>query len=166
MRSASTLGLLSILLLLGLVWGWSSLTEPFPSLTTGSTDTGPCSTHVVAAGEKVRRDQVTVSVFNAGTTEGLAGSTMEELVARGFGAGDTGNAPSDVRVRRAEIWATDPDDPAVRLVASAFQRVKVVDKAPLGVGVSVVVGDRVGHVVKGLPSVTALTDTTVCSPNL
>ena len=166
MRSAITLGVLALMMLIGLVWGWSALTAPMPSLTSDSTPQGPCSQVVVAKDEKVHRDQVTVSVYNAGSTEGQASTTMEELVKRGFGVGDTGNAPSDARVDTVQIWAADPENPAVRLVASQFGRdAEIVKRASLGAGVTVVVGDNVGHLAKGHPYATAQTDTTICSPN-
>jgi hypothetical protein len=165
LRSAITLGVLCLMMLLGLVWGWHALTKPMPGLTSDETPVGPCTDRVVAQDEKVRRDQVTVSVYNAGRTAGQAGTTMEELVKRGFGPGDTGNAPSGTHVGVAQIWAEDPDNPAVRLVASQFGHdVKVVERAPLGVGVTVVVGDEV-VMVKGHPYSTAHSATTICSPN-
>ena len=165
LRSAITLGVLCLMMLLGLVWGWNALTKPMPGLTTNATPVGPCTDRVVAQDEKVHRDQVTVSVYNAGRTAGQAGTIMEELVKRGFGPGDTGNAPTGTRVGVVQIWADDPDNPAVQLVASQFGHdVKVVEKAPLGVGVTVVVGDEV-VMGKGHPYATAHAATTICSPN-
>jgi len=166
LRSAITLGVLCLMLLLGLVWGVNALTRPLPSLTTTPEPTGPCSEVEVAKGEKVYRDQVTVSVFNASSREGLAGDTLEKLVARGFGAGETGNAPSGTRVAAAQIWTDDPENPAVRLVASHFgSDVKVVRHTGLGVGVTVVVGNDLSDLRKGHPYATAQGDTTVCRPN-
>jgi len=166
LRSAITLGVLCLMLLLGLVWGVNALTKPLPGLTTTPEPTGPCSEVEVAKGEKVYRDQVTVSVFNASTREGLAGDTLERLVARGFGAGDTGNAPTGTRVAIAQIWTDDPENPAVRLVASQFGgEVKVVRHSPLGAGVTVVVGNDLGDLRKGHPYAMAQSNTTVCSPN-
>ena len=167
LRSAITLGVLCLMMLLALVWGWTALTQPMPGLISNSEPTGPCSDRVVASGEKVQRDEVTVSVYNAGRTAGQASTTMEELVKRGFGAGETGNAPSGTHVGVVQIWTDDPGNPAVRLLASQFGRnVKVVRHDPLGVGVTLVVGDDVGPLVKGHPYATADTETTVCSPNL
>jgi hypothetical protein len=166
LRSAITLGVLSLMLLLALVWGWNALTVPMPSVTSNNTPTGPCTDRVVAQGSKVGRDQVTVSVYNAGRTDGQASTTMEELVKRGFGVGETGNAPSGTKVGVVQIWTTDPDNPAVRLVASQFgEGAKIVENDPLGVGVTVVVGDEVGSLVKGHAHATAHSDATICSPN-
>jgi hypothetical protein len=167
LRSAITLGVLSLMMLLALVWGWNALTVPMPSVTSNNTPTGPCTDRVVAQGEKVRRDQVTVSVYNAGRTAGQASTTLEELVKRGFGPGETGNAPSGTKVGVVQIWTTDPENPAVRLVASQLgQGAKIVENDPLGVGVTVVVGDEVAALVKGHPYATAAhSDATICSPN-
>lgn len=165
LRSAITLGVLCLLLLLGLVWGVNALTAPFPSLVTASEPTGPCSDRTVAAGDEVHRVDVTVSVYNASKREGLAGDTMEKLVTRGFGVGATGNAPIGSKVDAVQIWTDDPSNPAVKLVASQFgPDAKVVEHTPIGYGVTVVVGDDLGALKKGRPYITATASATVCSP--
>jgi hypothetical protein len=170
LRSAITLGVLTILLLLGLVWGWTKLTEPLPGLS-GSTDEtqiAACSERTVAKGERVDIDEVTVSVYNAGTTDGLATKTLQKLETRGFAPGETGNAPSGTEVKKVQIWADDPKNPAVRLVSSHLGKsVKVVAPTgdPLGVGVVVVVGDNFTTLSQGAKFVKARTDAEVCSPN-
>ena len=65
----------------------------------------------------LQRGEVQVSVFNAGTRNGLAGQTLDTLEAAGFRAGDAGNAPSSAEVRRALVWTTQPNDYSARLVA-------------------------------------------------
>ena len=168
-RSAITLVVLIILLLVGLAWGWSKLVEPLPGLS-GDPDEPPeaaCSTRTVAKGGRVDPDEVTVSVFNAGTTDGLATRTMERLQIREFAPGITGNAPSDVDVDKVQIWADDARNPAVRLVGSYLGRsVKVVKPKgePLGLGVVVVVGDEFGRLNRGARFAIARTDAEVCSP--
>jgi len=165
LRSAITLGVLCLLLILGLVWGVNALTAPFPGLVTTTEPTGPCSDRTVAAGDQVGRADVTVSVYNASKREGLAGDTMEKLVARGFGVGATGNAPTGSKVGAVQIWTDDPSNPAVRLVASQFgPDTKVVEHTPIGYGVTVIVGDDLGALKKGRPFVTAKASATVCSP--
>ena len=113
-RSGLTLVGLAVLVVLGGLWGWSALTQPFP----GKTTPPKCVATIVQPGEKVFPAQVTVSVFNASGRDGLASRTMAEFVDAGFGEGDTGNAPADARVVRAAIWAPTPTSPDVRLVAS------------------------------------------------
>jgi len=167
-RTAATLGVLTILMLLALVWGWTKLTEPVPSLS--PTDQEPaeaCSLRTVAKGEKVDPAEVTVSVFNAGTTDGQATKTMARLVTRGFAAGDTGNAPSGTDVDKVQIWADDPKNPAVRLVRSHLGKAVKVRPAPeeLGVGVVIVVGDEFKKLADGDRAVTARADAQICSPN-
>jgi len=165
LRSAITLGVLCLMLLLGLVWGVNALTAPFPSLVTVSEPSGPCADRSVTAGDRVGRGDVTVSVYNASTREGLAGDTMEKLVVRGFGVGETGNAPAGTKVRAVQIWTDDPTNPAVRLVASQFgEDAKVVEHTPLGYGVTVVVGNELGALEKGLSHITAEASATICSP--
>ncbi len=170
LRSAITLGVLIIVLLLGLVWGWTKLVEPLPGLS-GDPDEPPeaaCSVRTFAKGERVHPDEVTVSVFNAGTTDGLATKTMEQLQTRGFAPGETGNVSSGPDVDRVQVWAEDARNPAVRLVSSYLGRsVKVVNPKgeALGVGVIVVIGDDFRRVRHGARSVKARADAEVCSPN-
>jgi len=170
LRSAITLVVLTIILLLGLVWGWTKMTEPVPSLSGGG-PTAPvevCTVRTVAKGTKVTAAAVTVSVFNAGNKDGLATRTMDQLEARGFAPGEKGNAPATASVKNVQIWADDPRNPAVRLVRSQLGRsVKVVAPrgAPLGVGVVVVVGDGFNKLVTGLRFVRAPAAVQICSPN-
>ncbi|HEU4515430.1 MAG TPA: LytR C-terminal domain-containing protein [Nocardioidaceae bacterium] len=143
--SALTMLALIGLLVLGAVWGWNSLFAPLPEDVVGAEEPAPtCDTQRVAAGERLRTDQVQVSVFNGGSRSGLAGQTLDALVERGFLPGDIGNAPSDLEVRKVQVWSTVKDDPMARLVARQFGRsVKVrFSDEDLGPGVDVVVGDR------------------------
>jgi hypothetical protein len=159
-RSGLTLVVLAGLVVLGGLWGWSALTQPFP----GKTEPPKCVATVVQPGEKVFPEQVTVSVFNASERDGLAGSTMAEFADAGFAAGSTGNAPSKARVVRAQIWTTTPTNPDVRLVASRLGPARIIRRDGPGVGVTVLVGTRYKGLVKGPPSVRAGKDTEICSP--
>jgi hypothetical protein len=171
LRSAATLGVLMILLLLGLVWGWSHLTAPFPSLSAGGSSDEPtstCDTVRVKAGQKVHSNMVTVSVFNAGTTEGLATDVMEQLEARGFAPGNTGNAPREVDdPGTAVVYSYAPTNPAVRLVARQFGADTQIVKHPgdaLGIGIVVVVGNDVKKLSPADRTIVASADATVCGP--
>jgi hypothetical protein len=160
-RSGLTLLGLAALVVLGGLWGWSALTQPFP----GKTTPPKCLATIVQPGEKVFPGQVTVSVFNASGREGLASRTMSEFADAGFGEGDTGNAPPDARVVRAAIWASAPSSPDVRLVATRLgPTTRVVRREAPGVGVTVLVGDRYATLVKGPPSVQARQEAEICSP--
>lgn len=161
LRTALTLGVLGVLLLIGVTWGWSAVTAPFPE----STDTPICTDTTVPAGTKVYPDQVLVSVANAGNTEGLAGRVMLLLTDAGFGAGRTDNAPPTAEVEFAEIWTDDPRNPAVRLVASRLgERAKIVEAESDLPGVTVIVGDDFTKLVEGRKSTTSDEDSEICSP--
>jgi len=155
----SGLTLLALVLLLGgaTVWGWTALTRPFPV----SEEQPICEDMEVTAGSTVSRDQVVVSVFNGSTRNGLAGATRDLLVERDFVPGDTGNAPT--RTDTTLVLSSDPENPAVRLVARQFKGAKVAPGDPLGVGVVVVVGESFdGLRRKQVKAVEAKTDATYC----
>ncbi len=108
-----------------------------------------------------------VSVFNAGTRDGLAGRTMGLFTDQGFVEGDSGNAPSGTRVPWVQIWTTDPKSPAVRLVASHLGRhVNIVRRKASGAGVVVMVGDGFTKLVRGREKVRVASDATICSPSI
>ena len=93
-RSAATMIGLAVVLLVGVAWAWSAVTEPFPE----RDDAVTCTSTKVGEGEKVYPDQVAVSVLNAGSREGLANRTMSDLVEAGLAKGELGNAPDDAEV--------------------------------------------------------------------
>ncbi|MDH2412645.1 LytR C-terminal domain-containing protein [Nocardioides sp. CER19] len=160
-KTVLTLAVLAALLAFAASWGWSALTAPLPSLTSGPA----CVETAVSAGETVTTQQVTVSVLNAGKRAGLASRTMTALTDQGFNKGDSGNAPAKTAVTYAQIWTDDPTSPAVALVASRFGgRAKIVQHDVAEVGVVVVVGDKFRTLTKGKPSVKATKGTTICSP--
>jgi hypothetical protein len=160
MRSAITLLGLVVLLLVGVAWAWSAVSEPFPEREEAAT----CTSAVVAAGEKVYPDQVTVSVLNAGTSEGLADRTMTALVAAGLAEGELGNA-DDTDVSGVEIWAEDVDNPAVKLVKSFLGKgAEVVRRDGPLPGVNVIVGEEFPGVTDGREFAAADDEATICSP--
>lgn len=161
-KSAITLAVLTLMLGVGALWGWSAMTAPLPE----KSDPPTCVDRAVSAGEKVFPDQVTVSVLNASDRNGLAGRTLSLFTDAGFGRGEAGNVPAnspDVRV--AAIWTRTPDNPDVQLVASRLGRdVEIVDRDHRSPGVVVVVGDDFADLVKGERSVRAQDDATICTP--
>lgn len=162
-RSLITLGVLAALLVVGAGYGWTALTQPFSS-STSRTD-AVCNPVDVAAGDEVTPEQVTVSVLNAGSEGGLAGRTSQAFADAGFGVGSLDNAPADAKVKRAVIWTTDRTSPAAQLIASRIgKRIGVRERDSGLPGITVVVGDAFGRLVKGRPSVIAADDTTICSP--
>lgn len=138
-RSATTLLVLGLLLVVAAVWGWNAATEPFPELE----EPPPCVDVTVSKGDRVTTEDVLVSVFNGSNRQGLAGATIAELQTRGFLPGSTGNADL-VRRKGAgvQIWTDDRRSPAVDLVNRQFAGATVVEQDELpGDGVVVVMGD-------------------------
>ena len=157
LRSALTLGVLALLVVVAAVWGWAALTEPLPE----DEPVAICEDTAVTAGGEVRRDQVVVSVFNGSKRSGLAGSTMAELAERGFVEGDVGDAP--LPAATTQIWSSEPTNPAVLLVQKQFKKAKIVTGDPIGDGVVVVVGEKFKALRnKQVESVVAESDATYC----
>lgn len=157
LKSALTLAFLGLLVVVGAIWGWVALTEPFPE----DEPVAICEDASISAGTEVRRDQVVVSVFNGSGRSGLAGATSAELDERGFVAGDVGDSPQPAE--STQIWAEDPTNPAVLLVKRQFKKAQVVPGDPIGVGIVVVVGEKFTALrTKQVESVLAKTDATYC----
>lgn len=151
LTSALTLVVLLVVLAGMAVFGVRALTAPLPDTSTAGGE--ECSDAEKQVQEFITRGDVQVSVYNAGRTSGLAGTTLEKLERAGFRGGNAGNAPDGARVPRALVWTTKPDDSAAQLVASVLgprTRVRVVPD-DLGPGVDVLVGDRFDRVAPGAP---------------
>lgn len=150
----------ALLLVLAGAWGWHEMTRPLP----GKADAAVCTDTTVHAHEHVFPAQVVVTVLNASKREGLAGRTSSALTDEGFTAASSGNAPRNASVKRAQIWTSDPSNPAVRLVASWLHKPTIVKRPTTLPGVVVVVGQGFSKVSGGVKQVTAAKDTTICSP--
>lgn len=160
LRSAATLVGLSLMLVAGAAWGWAQLSKPFP----GKVDPPVCVESTFSDGDKIYPQDVTVSVLNASTRDGLASRTMQALVDQGFGEGDTDNAPKGTDVALAEIWAADGTNPAVKLLRTRFGQIEVTDRDHSAAGIVVVVGDQFQQVREGRDSVRVREDVVVCGP--
>jgi len=161
LKSLLTLAALGLLLLVAATWGWTALTQPLP---TDDSD-AICVDQTFADGDRITRGDVTVSVLNAGTRNGLAGLTMNLLEEAGFARGQEGNAPDGAKVSSVQIWTEDRSSPAVRLVATHFKgKVRVVRREPTTAGIQVVVGDAFEDLVRGKRSVRARGEAVVCGP--
>ena len=157
LKSGLTLAVLALLVVVAAVWGFGALTKPFPK----DEPVAICEPTDVPAGGEVRRDQVVVSVFNGSKRSGLAGSTMAELVERGFVEGQVGDAPQPAST--TQIWSSEPTNPAVVLVQQQFRRADVVTGDQLGDGITVVVGEKFKSLKKKqVESVLAEADATYC----
>lgn len=160
-KTTLTLAVLVALLLLGLSWGWTALTEPLPDQGEAPT----CVETAVREGDVVTPDQVTVTVLNAGRRAGLAGRTMAQLLDQGFHRGGSGNAPQGTAVTNAQIWTDDPESPAVQLLAARLDKVRIVQQdVTTWAGVVLVVGDGFPGVGDGPASVEVTRGTTICAP--
>ncbi|GAB3195786.1 hypothetical protein GCM10027062_03480 [Nocardioides hungaricus] len=160
-RSAITLSVLGLVLVVAAIWAWGAAMAPLPE----KVDTAICVDRTVSAGEKVFPQDVTVSVYNAGTRVGLASRVMRELTDAGFREGNSGNAAPTVRVADVQIWSREPDNPDVLLVASRLgEDVRIQRRDPVGSGVTVVIGDGFTETIKGRRAVVAQADATICSP--
>lgn len=160
-----TLLVLCGLLVVAAVVGWKELFAELPDTSVATAKPTPsCTTQQVDAGERIRSNQVKVSVFNAGSRSGLANRTLDALVRRGFKEGEVGNAPSDAKVRRVVVWSTEENDAEARLVARQLgKRVKVrFSDVDLGPGVDVLVGDKFRGLVKAKRSLRVKKPQEVC----
>ena len=157
-RTALTITGLIVLLVVGVVVGWRTLTAPIEDGTpTAQGPTPSCDTGL-SKGDRVRSSQATVSIYNAGTRPGLAAETLDALVDRGFLAGDIGNAPDRYsEVRFVRVLAPTSTDPAARLVALQFGARTYIEatRADLGPGVDVIVGNDFRGLVKASRSLVA-----------
>lgn len=165
LTTAVTMLVLIGLLVVGLVLGAKSLFAPLPGSGSSATP-GTCTTKTVDAGKRIHSSQVQVSVFNGGSRSGLANKTLTALERRGFTAGETGNAPSDVHVKRVQVWSTEKHDPEAALVARQFgPKLKVTfSDTDLGPGVDVIVGNKYSGLVKAKRSIKSRTSQEICVP--
>lgn len=169
-RSAVTLTVMAVVIVLGATWAWAALTDPFPEGGLFGDSAAPaaeeiCSPIELSPGDRLRTDQVTVSVLNAGQTAGAAAGTLDEFVEAGFAEGMQGNAPDDADLDFVQIWTDDPSSPAVRLVKTWLgDNTLVVERELDTPGVHVVVGDRFGDLIEGRDAVQVQRDVTVCGP--
>lgn len=163
-RALTTLVVMIVLIVVFAVVGWHLTSRPFPAKAAPVV----CTNRTVPAGTSLGPVDVTVSVMNASTRDGLAGRTLDALAAQHFASGSQGNAPKGVSVATVQVWAHSANDPAAKLVAGWLPGSQLVvrtkDALP---GVTVVVGEGFTRVAaKGPTSVKVTTPTTVCSPVL
>lgn len=141
--SWTTLAVMGVATVVMAVWGFNSLTAPVgndSTTPTSSTTTPGCTPGVRNV---VRRGDVTVSVFNAGSRSGRAQDTLNLLENAGFAPGAVGNAPSGDHVARAEVHTTLKDDPKAKLVARALgKNTRIVVTTVVGPGLDVIIGDK------------------------
>src|SRR3954453_3581350 len=156
LRTLVTLAFLAVLLLGGVAWGWAQVTEPFP----GKVAASLCVDTSYAAGQELFIQDVTVSVLNASSREGLASRTLADLEDAGFAGGQADNAPEGTEVTApAEIWVSDPDNPGAKLLRRWIGKVPIrSDVSSTEPGVTLVVGDAFPELADGPASLVLNTD--------
>ncbi len=164
LRTGLTLAVLLILVLVAVRIGLNRISEPFPQ----SEEAPICTPTDLAAGDKVRPGDVTVSVVNAGGADGLASRTLSDLADRGFGRGQLGDADEDApRVVNSQIWTTEGKTAAVRLVRSYLDgKVKIIEREGPFAGINVVVGEEFDETKDGKQQVSARQDEQTCAPTV
>ncbi|MDF9717358.1 LytR C-terminal domain-containing protein [Nocardioides sp. ChNu-153] len=139
-RSAITLAVLVVVLLVGLVLGWNRVTAPVPSASLGGGGNEVCTLRSFEPGDALTTADVTVSVYNASGRSRLASQTMGQLTDRGFVAGQVGDAPEGAVVDRVEIRAAAPSSAAAVLVRENVGSPAAVVEDPTVDGIVVYVG--------------------------
>ena len=165
LRTPITLGVLLGIVVSAGWYGWRQFDEPFENPFAGSS--GVCEDRTVEAGDMLHRNQLLVNVYNAGTRNDLASSTLEDLVRIGFLRGVAANAPNRVDVHVVTVVDSDPSSAAVRLVRAQFQgRVRVADRPDLGdEGLDVFVGNGYLGLARHSPrAVRVRDDVDICVP--
>lgn len=102
------------ILLVMTIFGLRELTAPFG---TPQATTRTCPPEDVVLVTHVTRDQVKVSVYNAGGARGVAGRTLARLERAGFRPGEVGNAPEDKTVKADVIYTTEEADAEAKLLS-------------------------------------------------
>ncbi|MDO9378278.1 MAG: LytR C-terminal domain-containing protein [Nocardioidaceae bacterium] len=168
-RSIATMSVLVALFVIGTFVGFRLLFAEGPSLADAAVDDTPqCQDATIPAGGALPAQQVTVTVYNAGSVSGLANRTLINLQQRGFRPGKVGNVPEGVQAGRNVTIITDErTDPAVRLVARQFKG-NVVYAAPTqaqGDNVEIVIGPRFSELRKKFPTTVEVAEPLqVCVP--
>lgn len=151
LTTALTMSGLALVLCVMAIWGYHAATRPLPEQTTSNAT--KCSKAEISKQYYVHRDEVTVSVYNAGARSGFARLTLQRFEDLGFAPGAVGNAPRGAEVRRATVFTTKKHDTAAKLVARTLGSrvpIKVVDQE-LGPGINVYIGPRLRHLNRSAP---------------
>jgi len=165
--TAVTLLVLVGILVVGVLVGIDNLLAPLPGSGSPAADASPsCSPKTVKKGQRIRATQVQVSVFNGGTRSGLADDTLGALAKRGFKRGEVGNAPSDIKVKRVQVFSTEKNDVTALLVAHQFGKGTTVryTATDLGPGIDVVVGNHFHKLAKAKRVLVVSKSSSVCVP--
>lgn len=145
-KTPITLLVLLGLLLAGAYVGWQSVTSSDTTTKTDTTTpTAPTCTAKASLrpGQVLRAKDIVVNTYNASNRSGLAGETLDALVAKGFKKGAAENAPDRADVANVTIWTDEATSPSVLLVAKQFRgKVTITAGDALAPGVVILLGDN------------------------
>lgn len=147
--------ILVCLLVYGTWWGWKQVTRPPADI-----PEPPC---VTTSASVLKSSQVTVQVFNTGTTPGRAGQITEQLKNKGFITKSAQNA--EPPVNQTTIVGGNPKEPAVALVAGFFPESKVQADDRTDGTVDVLVGDNFAGFKDDAPTQLDVPGGSVCLPS-
>lgn len=135
-----TLAVCAVLFVLMGLLGLKAVKAPLGPRSGAATE---CPAEDIVRIDSVSRDDVTVSVYNAGGPQGYANRTLDHLEHAGFHPGEVGNAPAGVRKDSTVVYTTSKDDTAAKLVAAFLGGAPVeVVSDEYGPGVDVFVGRK------------------------
>lgn len=136
--TAITLVVCLAILLLMAIFGMKGLTAPFGNK---ESSTSTCPPEDLVRTTHVARDEVQVSVYNAGGAKGVAGRTLARLERAGFRPGEVGNAPEGQTVDGDVIYTTEEDDVEAQLLSLYLGKIPVeVVEEEYGPGLDLFVG--------------------------
>lgn len=135
--------------------GYFGVTQAIKPLPTFDADDegSRCSESEITRTTEVTREDVTVSVYNAGARRGFAGLTQERLERAGFRPGALGNAPEGEEREHSVVYTTSDELAPARLVAAALGKNATVEQTneDYGPGVDVFVGSKQRRLAKKAP---------------
>jgi hypothetical protein len=148
-RTPITLVVLLGVLLGAAYYGWNTIVSPGDDKKSAAPDepsNQPCKKKTtIKKGSRIDAGDVRINVYNGGTRTGLAGDTMDGLVAKGFKRGVADNLPSNINAPWGNVSIVLPGGeaiPQVRLVRNQFIGVvKLIHGPADGSSIDVVVGD-------------------------
>lgn len=156
-------GPITLLLLLGLLsavgyFGWNAVVNSQPS------GTEPvCSSPGADGRQRISSNQVVVNVFNAGSVQGLARETADQLRKRGFRIGEVATEETETRVDNVLVRGRSVEAPEVQLVLAQLEGERPVGDNREDSSVDIVLGDRFkGLYEKGPTSMTVRSRVPVC----
>lgn len=159
-RTPLILVVLVALVALGTLWAWQQILRPTPKA-----QPTPCVPQTVQDG-KLLSQQVTVTVDNAGSKQGLAGQVSRSLTAQKFVVTGTGNSTSIV-TQDVVVVGYAVDAPEVKLVAAQFPKAEVrADTTMTDHLVRVIVGDQFAGMKDKAAAAIAVDAPSVCLPAL